>query len=232
MKNKKLMRLLIVGVSIFALAGCSTSNDTGTNRERKTKDTYIENDITNPDKKDAPNENDSKDTSNGNNSKDTPDGDNPKNTPDGDNPKNTPDENNPKNTPDENNSKNTSDGNNSNAVGSMDADEMIAASDLQGSVTGFSDNGCTITPVTSSNDGEAVIAADGYEDEAEKINIKYGDNCIFQRAVMSIATGKATVSEAAKADIKKKTSLLLYGNFDDTENFTATKAVIVQYEQE
>ena len=194
MKNKKLMQMLIVGVSIFALAGCGTSNDMGTNRERETKDAYIENDITNPDKKDAPNENDSKDTSNGNNSKETPDEDN------------------------------------SNAVGSMDADEMIAASDLQGSVTGFSDNGCTITPVTSSNDGEAVIAADGYEDEAEKINIKYGDNCIFQRAVMSIATGKATVSEAAKADIKKKTSLLLYGNFDDTENFTATKAVIVQYE--
>ena len=196
MKNKKLMQMLIVGVSIFALAGCGTSNDMGTNRERETKDVYIENDITNPDKKDAPNENDSKDTSNGNNSKETPDEDN------------------------------------SNAVGSMDADEMIAASDLQGSVTGFSDNGCTITPATSSNDGEAVIAADGYEDEAEKINIKYGDNCIFQRAVMSIATGKATVSEAAKADIKKKTSLLLYGNFDDTENFTATKAVIVQYEQE
>ena len=107
---------------------------------------------------------------------------------------------------------------------------MIAASDLQGSVTGFSDNGCTITPVTSSNDGEAAIAADGYEDEAEKINIKYGDNCIFQRAVMSIATGKATVSEAAKAEIKKKTSLLLYGNFDDTKNFTATKVIITQYE--
>lgn len=206
MKSKKLMRMLIIGASIFALAGCGTSN---------------ENDITNPDKKDVPNENDSKNTSNGNNSKETPDEDNPKNTPD---------ENNPKNTPDENNSKNTSDGNNSNAVGSMDADEMIAASDLQGSVTGFSDNGCTITPVTSSNDGEAAIAADGYEDEAEKINIKYGDNCIFQRAVMSIATGKATVSEVAKADIKKKTSLLLYGSFDDTENFTATKAVIVQYE--
>lgn len=212
MKNKKLMRMLIVGASVFALAGCGTSNDTDTNGERKTKDTYIENDITNPDKKDASNENDSKDTSNENNSKDTPDEDNPKNTPD------------------ENNSKNSSDGNNSNAVGSMDADEMIAASDLQGSVTGFSDNGCTITPATSSNDGEAVIAADGYEDEAEKINIKYGDNCIFQRAVMSIATGKATVSEAAKADIKKKTSLLLYGNFDDTENFTAAKVVIVQYE--
>ena len=185
MKNKKIMRTLIVGASILALAGCGTSNDTDTDGEKETQNTYIENNIANPDQKDASDENDSS---------------------------------------------NIPDGNNSNAVGSMDADEMIAASDLQGSVTGFSDNGCTITPVTSSNDGEAAIAADGYEDEAEKINIKYGDNCIFQRAVMSIATGKATVSEAAKADIKKKTSLLLYGNFDDTENFTATKAVIVQYE--
>ena len=49
---------------------------------------------------------------------------------------------------------------------------------------------------------------------------------------MSIRTGKATVNEAAKTDIKKKTSLLLYGNFDDTENFTATKVMIVQYEHE
>ena len=185
MKNKKLMRMLIVGINIFALAGCGTSNETGTKEERETKDTYIENDITNPDQKDASDKNDSN---------------------------------------------NTPDGNDSNAVGSMDGDELITASDLQGSVTGFSDNGCTITPATSSNDGEAAIAADGCEDEAEKINIKYGDNCIFQRAVMSIGTGKATVSEAAKADIKKKTSLLLYGNFDDTENFTATKVVIVQYE--
>ena len=190
MKNKKLMRMLIVGVSIFALAGCGTSNDTGTNREKETKNACIENDITNPDQKDASDENDSN---------------------------------------------NTPDGNDSNAVGNMDGDELITASDLQGSVTEFSDNGCTITPTTSSSDGNAKIAeeaADGYEDEGAKVTIKYGDNCIFQRAVMSIGTGKATVSEAAKTDIKKKTSLLLYGNFDDTENFTATKVMIVQYEHE
>ena len=47
---------------------------------------------------------------------------------------------------------------------------------------------------------------------------------------MDITTGKAAVSEAAISDIKKKTSLVLYGNFDDTENFTASKVVIAQYE--
>ena len=112
----------------------------------------------------------------------------------------------------------------------MDGDEIIAASDLQGHVIEFSDNGCVVNPVTSDNAAEAVAAADGYEDEGEKVTIQYGEGCIFQRAVMSIATGKATVSEVAKEDIKKKTSLLLYGDFDGTENFTAAKVVIVQYE--
>ena len=177
--------MLIVGASIFALAGCGTSNDTGTNRERETKDAYIENDITNPDKKDAPNENDSKDTSNENNSND---------------------------------------------VGSMDGDEIIAASDLQGDVIEFSDLGCVVNQVTSDHADEAVVAAEGYENEGAKVTVKYGEHCIFQRAVISIAIGEATVNDAAKEDIKKKTSLLLYGNFDNTENFTAEKVIITQYE--
>ncbi len=209
MKNKKLMRALIIGAGIFALAGCGTPNDTDTNGEKQTKNSYMENDRTDPDKTDASDENNSKDTSKGNNSRDTPVGNDSKHTPAGDD---------------------------SNVVGSMDGNEIIAASDLQGSVTEFSDNGCTITPTTSSNDGNdgeiAEQAAEGYEDEGTKVTVKYGENCIFQRAVMSIATGKATVSEVDKTDIKKKTSLLLYGNFDDTENFTATKVMIVQYEYE
>ena len=125
--------------------------------------------------------------------------------------------------------KDISNENNSNDIGSMDGDEIIAASDLQGHVIEFSDNGCVVNPVTSDQVDEAVVSAEGYENEGAKVTIKYGDNCIFQKAVISIATGEATVSEAAKADIKKKTSLLLYGNFDDTENFTAAKVIITQY---
>ena len=125
--------------------------------------------------------------------------------------------------------KDSSNENNSNDAGSVDGDEIIAASDLQGHVIEFSDHGCVVNPVTSDQVDEAVVAAEGYENEGAKVTIKYGDNCIFQRAVISIATGKATVSEAAKEDIKKKTSLLLYGNFDDTENFTAAKVIITQY---
>lgn len=120
--------------------------------------------------------------------------------------------------------------NNSNDVGSMDGDEIIAASDLQGDVIEFSDLGCVVNQVTSDHADEAVVAAEGYENEGAKVTVKYGDHCIFQRAVISIAIGEATVNDAAKEDIKKKTSLLLYGNFDNTENFTAEKVIITQYE--
>ncbi len=196
MKNKILMRTLVVGMSIFILTGCGTSNDAGTNQERETKDTQIENDKTGPEKKET---SDGNDTNNA-----------------GANDKTNP-------------------GNKENAVGSGKGSEILAASDLKGTVIEFSDNECIINPVTENSDGEggssAVIAAEGYEDEGEKVTVKYADNCVFERAVMSITTGTATTSEATISDIKKKTSLALYGDFIDTENFTATKAIIVQYVQ-
>ena len=47
---------------------------------------------------------------------------------------------------------------------------------------------------------------------------------------INITTGKATISDASVSDIKKQTSLLIYGDFEDTHNLTATKIVIVRYE--
>ena len=122
MKNKKIMRALLIGASMFALAGCGAWNDTDTKGERESKDTYVENDLTDPGKKDASNDNDAKHPSDGNDVKNPPDG------------------------------------NDANAIENMDGEEMIVASDLQGTVTEFSDNGCIINPVTSDNDGEAVVA--------------------------------------------------------------------------
>jgi hypothetical protein len=193
MKNKKLILALAVGLSIFTLAGCGMPNGTHTKGEKEARDTYMENNTTDPAKEDT---SDGKDL----------------------------------NTDEKNLN---SDGNDSDAAEVVDGGELLAASDLQGSVIEFSDNGCTINPVTNSDDGStAVIEAEGYEDEGAKVTIKYGDNCTFQKAVISIATGEATVTEVDKTDIKKKTSLVLYGTFEDKETFTATKAVITNYERE
>ena len=55
-------------------------------------------------------------------------------------------------------------------------------------------------------------------------------DCIFQTAVMDLTTGTANISKAAVSDIKKQTSLLIYGSSEDTHNFSASKVIIVRYE--
>ena len=111
-----------------------------------------------------------------------------------------------------------------------DSDSLISSFDLQGSVIEFSENGCVVTPVT--NDGNtAAVAAPGNEKEETNVTISYEPDCIFQTAVMDLTTGTANISKAAVSDIKKQTSLLIYGSSEDTHNFSASKVIIVRYEQ-
>lgn len=182
MVNKKVMWVLVAGLSIFILTGCGTSKNTSTNGKKELQNTHTKSPRASSETDDIP------------------------------------------------------DGNDPNVTGRIDGNEIFAKSDLQGSVIEFSDNGCIISPVTTTSDEDggstAVIEAEGHENAGAKVNIKYGDNCIFQKAVISVTTGKADVSEAAISDIKKKTSLVIYGEFNNTENFTATKVVIARYGQE
>lgn len=114
--------------------------------------------------------------------------------------------------------------------GNTDGDSLIRSSDLQGSVVKFSDSGCIVTPVINEDENTAVAAAPGNENDETNVNISYKTDCIFQKANINITTGKATISDASVSDIKKQTSLLIYGDFEDTHNLTATKIVIVCYE--
>ena len=124
---------------------------------------------------------------------------------------------------------NTDDDHLTDETNNTDGDSLISSSDLQGSVIEFSENGCVVTPVT--NDGNtAAVAAPGNEKEETNVTISYEPNCIFQTAVMNIATGKANISKAAVSDIKKQTSLLIYGSSEDAHNFSASKVIIVRYE--
>lgn len=111
-----------------------------------------------------------------------------------------------------------------------DGENLIRSSTLQGSVVEFSDSGCIVTPVTNEDENTAVVAAPGNENDETNVNISYKTDCIFQKASINITTGKAAISDASASDIKKQTSLLIYGDFEDTHNLTATKIVIVRYE--
>lgn len=110
-----------------------------------------------------------------------------------------------------------------------DGESLIRSSALQGSVVEFSDSGCTVTPVTE-DENTAVVAAPGNEKDETNVNISYKTDCIFQKANINITTGKASISDVSVSDIKKQTSLLIYGDFEDTHNLTATKIIIVRFE--
>ncbi len=112
-----------------------------------------------------------------------------------------------------------------------DANSLIDLSTIQGSVVEFSDGTCTITPVESSDGGEtAVSAAPGSENADNNVTVHYQDDCAFQIAQISQETGKTSFSDADISDIKKQTSLILYGEWSDTYNLNATRVIIVRYE--
>ena len=54
-----------------------------------------------------------------------------------------------------------------------DGNSLICSSTLQGSVVDFSDNGCTVTPVTNEDENTAVIAAPGSESDETNVTVSY-----------------------------------------------------------
>lgn len=131
------------------------------------------------------------------------------------------------NTPVTENQSNSSGKNN----GGTEADDLIDSATLMGSVIDFSDKGCSVSQVTSEDGGKsAKVAAPGSENADTTVHIKYESDCIFQIATISITTGKATITNASILDIKKQTSLIIYGDFDNTHNLSATKVLLARYQ--
>lgn len=118
-----------------------------------------------------------------------------------------------------------------NDAASTDANALFEDSAIQGRVVEFSENGCIISPVISEEDGQSSkIAAPGNENSDTNVNIQYQENCVFQIAVINTATGKADIRDTSISEIKKQTNLIIYGEFQDTHNLTASKVFISRYE--
>ena len=116
-----------------------------------------------------------------------------------------------------------------------DANSLISHSSIQGSVIKFSDDSCTITPVeyAEGKDGEgdvAIVDAPGNENSDTTVTVHYGSDCEFQIERISTTTGKATFSDADISDIKKQTSLIIYGEWSNKNNINATRVIIARYE--
>lgn len=109
----------------------------------------------------------------------------------------------------------------------VDADSLYGAAAMTGSVVDFSDSSCTVSPAVTEDDGKTgVIAAPGYESEDTNVTVTYDEDCAVQIATIHTSTGVAELKQASVSDIKKQSSVIIYGNFEDTYHISATKIII------
>lgn len=109
----------------------------------------------------------------------------------------------------------------------VDADNLYSSAAMAGSVVEFSDGSCTVSPAVTEDDGKTgVVAAPGYESEDTNVVVTYQEDCVVQIATIYTSTGIAELEQASVADIKKQSSVIIYGSFEDTQHVTATKIII------
>lgn len=108
-----------------------------------------------------------------------------------------------------------------------DIDSLAASALAHGDVVEFTESGCIISPVQDDGD-TSIIAAPEHMDETEKITIQYQEGCEVQIAVSDASTGETAFRPASLSDIKKQTSILVFGENQDSGTIKATKIVIWQ----
>ncbi|MCI8550398.1 MAG: hypothetical protein HFI68_07415 [Lachnospiraceae bacterium] len=106
-----------------------------------------------------------------------------------------------------------------------EADLLWRGAGLSGSVMEFSDGGCSISPTKSEGD-LAWSAAEGHESEGEIVQVLYSEDCVFRIANVDIITAKASYEPASREDVKKQTSVILYGDYDGDGKFRASRVYI------
>ena len=112
--------------------------------------------------------------------------------------------------------------------GSPDLDELLETALLRGSVADFQDGSFQVIP--DRDDGEtAVAAADGMESGMESTTVSYGEDCIFQIANINSTSGAVELESATASDVKKSTSVYVYGETGDQEEIRAEKVLIPRF---
>lgn len=114
---------------------------------------------------------------------------------------------------------------------SNDADSLHALATIKGTVIEFSNDSCLITPTRESEDGKLAIEdAPGHENPDTAVTVHYQSGCVFKIADINIKTGIVNYSDADISDIKKQTSLIIYGDWSNKNNVNATAVYIARYE--
>lgn len=98
---------------------------------------------------------------------------------------------------------------------------------LTGSVLEFSERGCILSPVHE--DGNVAYgAAAGNEEDGEKVEAFYTEDCRFWIADIDSVTARADYEEVSLETVKKQTNLLLQGAWQEDGSFLADRVYIIR----
>ena len=107
-------------------------------------------------------------------------------------------------------------------------DDIEAEAILGGSVAEFQDGSFQVVPMEA--DAETVkLAANGMESTLESTTVSYGEDCTFHIANINSATGAVEFEAATSSDVKKSTSVYIYGETQDDGTIYATKVLLPRY---
>ena len=97
---------------------------------------------------------------------------------------------------------------------SNEAQALLDSAALVGSVTDFQEGSFQVMADQTKDNGQtAVGVAPGMESESgmESTTVSYGEDCVFQIANIDINTQAVNLKDASSSDVKKSTSVAVYG---------------------
>lgn len=92
-------------------------------------------------------------------------------------------------------------------------DELFTIAKLNGTVSDFTQTGCTVAP-THEEGNVAEGPAPGHEDDWEQVSVVYDSGCTFQYAYSNPQTGEIRFEAASVGDVKKQTTVIVCGEYD------------------
>ena len=111
---------------------------------------------------------------------------------------------------------------------STNLDNLVETASLRGSVADFQDGSFQVIPMET--DAETTkLAASGMESTLESTTVSYGDDCTFHIANINRTTGAVEFEAATSSDVKKSTSVYIYGETQDDGTIHATKVLLPRY---
>ena len=116
---------------------------------------------------------------------------------------------------------------------SNDAQELLDSAVLIGSVTDFQVGSFQVMADRTKDNGQtAVSAAPSMESESsmESTTVSYGEDCTFQIADIDSSTGTVDLEDAASSDVKKSTSVAVYGETQENGEIHAEKVLITRFQ--